>query len=184
MNMLDAILNANNGASVRQIGSQFGLPDDQTAAAIGALVPALAAGLQKNAASADGMGSLLSALAGGGHARYMDDPQALISPAAVEDGNGILGHVFGTKDVSREVAARASAQTGIGADVLKKMLPVVATLAMGALARQSTPVASGAAAPAGLNAGSLMNMLSATLDRNRSGSIVDEVMGVLGAFRK
>jgi hypothetical protein len=47
------------------------------------------------------------------------------------DGNGILGHILGSKDVSRQVAAQASARTGIGADVLKKMLPLVATLAMG-----------------------------------------------------
>jgi len=45
----------------------------------------------------------------------------------VQDGNGILGHIFGSKDVSREVAARASAQSGVGADVLKKLLPIGAS---------------------------------------------------------
>jgi hypothetical protein len=40
MNILDSIMTAGNGAAVRQIGSQFGLDEAQTAAAISALVPA------------------------------------------------------------------------------------------------------------------------------------------------
>ena len=47
MNILDAIINAKGGAAVDQLGSQFGLGQDQTTAALSALVPALAAGFQK-----------------------------------------------------------------------------------------------------------------------------------------
>ena len=42
MNILDAIVNAQDGAAVRQLGSQVGLRPDQTTAALSALVPALA----------------------------------------------------------------------------------------------------------------------------------------------
>jgi hypothetical protein len=42
-----------------------------------------------------------------------------------------LGHILGSKDVSRQVAAQASTRTGISELVLKQMLPAVATLAMG-----------------------------------------------------
>ena len=42
MNILDAIVNAQDGAAVRQLGSQVGLAPDQTTAALSALVPALA----------------------------------------------------------------------------------------------------------------------------------------------
>src|SRR5262245_30009728 len=45
MSLLDMVLNAQNGGVVQQMGSQFGLSQDQTTAALGALVPALAAGL-------------------------------------------------------------------------------------------------------------------------------------------
>ncbi len=37
MNILDSIMNAGNGAAVRQIGSQVGLDEAQTAAALSAL---------------------------------------------------------------------------------------------------------------------------------------------------
>ena len=63
MNILDAILNAQNGAAVSQLGSQVGLSPDQTTAALSALVPALAAGFQRNMQSAGGLESLTSALA-------------------------------------------------------------------------------------------------------------------------
>ena len=182
MNILDAILGAQNGAAVRQIGSQLGLPEDQTTAALGALVPALAAGVQRNV-QAGGLDSLLSALAGGNHARYVDDPAALAQPDAVADGNGILAHVFGSKEVSREVAARAAAQTGVGPDILKRMLPMAAALMMGAMARQpSAPAPAAAAMPgSGGDVGrGLLNMLTATLDRNRDGSLLDDVMGMVG----
>jgi hypothetical protein len=97
----------------------------------------------------------------------------------VADGNGILGHVFGSKDVSRQVAAQAGAQTGLGSDVMKRMLPLVATLVMGAMSRQ---VASrGGASPASsAGAGGLLEMLGGALDQNRDGSALDDILGTLG----
>ena len=37
MNILDVIVNAQDGAAVRQLGSQVGLPPDQTSAALSTL---------------------------------------------------------------------------------------------------------------------------------------------------
>ena len=48
-----------------------------------------------------------------------------------------MGHLFGSKDVSRAVAGHAAQKSGIGADVLKKMLPMVAMMAMGSLGKQT-----------------------------------------------
>jgi len=42
MNILDAVLGAQNGGAVQQIGQQFGLSDEQANSAVAALVPALA----------------------------------------------------------------------------------------------------------------------------------------------
>jgi hypothetical protein len=59
---------------------------------------------------------------GGGHQQYLDDPSRLGAAETLQDGNGILGHIFGSKDVSRQVAAQASANTGISPDGLMGML--------------------------------------------------------------
>ncbi len=178
MNILEAILSAQSGGAVQQVGRQFGLSEAQTQAALGALVPALASGFQRNAQSSGGLESLIGALAGGRHSQYVEDPSTLAG-GATADGNGILGHIFGSKDVSRQVANRASQQTGIDAGILKQMLPIVAALAMGAMARQNrTALTAGAnAASAG---GGLLSMLTPMLDQNKDGSMVDDVLGMLG----
>ena len=180
MDLLQTVLNAQDGAAVSELGRNFGLDQGQTVAAVGQLLPALAAGLSRNTAQPGGLEGLMAALAGGTHQRYLDDPSALTDAATIQDGDGILGHILGSKDVSRQVAAQASARTGIGADVLKKMLPLVATLAMGALSRQAATRSNlrgtEAAQPG------VLGMLTPLLDSNKDGSVADDVMGMLGKF--
>jgi hypothetical protein len=95
----------------------------------------------------------------------------------VTDGNAILGHILESRDVSRAVANNAASATGVGADVLKKMLPVVATLAIGALARQA------AASPGRMGQAQMsdnIGSLTDFLDVNRDGGIADDVLGFVG----
>ncbi|MGH9370933.1 MAG: DUF937 domain-containing protein [Vicinamibacterales bacterium] len=180
MNVLDVITNAQGGAAVRNLGSQLGLDQQQTASALSTLLPALAAGVQRNLQSEGGFGNLVSALAAGNHQEYIDNPASLNDPGAITDGNGILGHVLGSKEVSREVANRAAAQTGISADVLKRMLPLAAALMMGASAQKGT--SPGTTAGLQGSGGGIADMLGPLLDRNRDGSMVDDVTGMLGRF--
>ena len=180
MNILETMLAAQGGAATQQLGQQFGLNEGQVSSAMSALVPALAAGFQRNMATPQGLDSLVSALGGGQHQRYAEDPNVLGLPGTADDGNNILGHVFGSKDVSREVASRAAAQTGISEGVLKSMLPVVAAMMMGTMSRQSQ--AGSQQAGLGAGGGSLLGMLAPMLDANRNGSMVDDVIGMLGRF--
>ena len=188
MNILEAVLGSHGGSASQQLGQQFGLNDSQVSSALSALVPALAAGFQRNASSPQGLDGLLSALGGGQHQRYVDEASALGHPDTVADGNAILGHVFGSKDVSRQVATRAAAQTGIGEGVLKSMLPVVAAMMMGTMSKQMAPAAGAAPAQAGVAPGglaggaALLGMLTPMLDSNRDGSMIDDVIGILGRF--
>ena len=174
MNILESLLNSGDGSAVRQLGAQFGLPPDQAQSVLAAIVPALMAGVQNNASQQSGLDGLAAALAGGDHAQYVDDPGMLADPATTADGNGILGHIFGSKDVSRQVAQQASARTGIDATILKQMLPVVAALAMGAMAKQTRNAAPAAAG------GGLASMLGPMLDQNRDGSVADDLLGLAG----
>ncbi len=187
MNILEALMAAQGGGAARQLGQQFGLSDDQTSAALSALVPALAAGLAKNATREGGLEGLTAALASGRHGSYLDDLSSLTRTETVADGNGILGHILGSKDMSRQVAAQAAASSGVGSDVLKRMLPVVAAMVMGAMAKNAGGRAATAGLPGGLGAnagagGGLLDMLTPMLDRDRDGSVVDDVTGMLGKF--
>jgi hypothetical protein len=185
MNILESLLGQSAAGVVQQVGRQFGLDESQTSSALGALLPALVAGFHQRASSPTGLESLEAALRGGQHHSYLDDLQSLGRPSTVNAGNDILGQIFGSKEVSREVARRASTQTGVGADILKRMLPVVAALAMGALARRQYGGASAQAgvvpSPASSAAGGgLLEALTPMLDANRNGSMVDDVLGMIG----
>jgi hypothetical protein len=182
MNILEAMLAAQGGGTTRQLGQQFGLDESQVSSALSALVPALSAGLQRNMSSPQGLEGLAAALGGGQHQRYVDDVGTLGRADTVADGNGILGHIFGSKDVSRQVASRAAAQTGIGEGVLKNMLPVVAAMMMGTMSKQAAN--SGGAQASLSSGGSLIDMLAPMLDSNRDGSMVDDVIGMLGRFTR
>jgi hypothetical protein len=178
MDILDLIRSAQGGGAIQQLGQQFGLDDSQVSSALSALVPALSAGFQNNASSPQGLEGLLGALGRGRHQRYVDDIGTLAQADTIADGNGILGHIFGSKDVSRQVASQVASQTGIGEGVLKAMLPVVAAMMMGALSkRMSQPAAVGADTGPG---GGLLGMLTPTLDANRDGSMIDDVAGLVG----
>jgi len=173
-NILEMLLSNNNGSAVKELSKQFGLEEAQTKTAMEELIPALSRGMQNNTSSAPGMDDLLDALRTGKHTQYMDDPTLMGKAETTKDGNDILGHIFGTKEVSREVANQVSQKSGLSSTVLKKMLPIVATLAMGALSKGvlgGNNNTRGRTASAGGLVGSL-------LDTDRDGSIWDDVLKI------
>jgi len=183
MNLLESILSAQGGGAVRGLAQNFGLNEDQAAAAVKGLLPALAGGVKRNAAQPGGLESLLGALGKGGHEKYLDQPETLGRPETAQDGIGILSHLLGSKDVSRAAASRASEQTGIGSDILKKMLPVVASMAMGALSKQTASNSAFSSARAGAApSGDLMGLLGPMLDADGDGSAVDDIFNIARKF--
>jgi len=136
--LFDMLKNAQNGSGIDALAKQFGLSSGQAQAAVDALLPAFSQGLKRNASDPYGIAALLTAMAGGQHAKYFEDASKAFTPEGVQEGNGILGHLFGSKDLSRAVASQAAQATGIGQDVLKQMMPAIAAMLMGGLSKQST----------------------------------------------
>ncbi|MCU0830783.1 MAG: DUF937 domain-containing protein [Rhizobiaceae bacterium] len=135
--LFDMIANAQNGKGMELLARQFNLNQQQAQLALDALLPAFSEGLKRNTADPMGLGGLMQAMMTGNHAKYFEDAANAFSPSAVQDGNAVLGQLFGSKDLSRAVAANAQAMTGIGESVLKQMLPVIASMVMGGLAKQT-----------------------------------------------
>jgi hypothetical protein len=170
MNILDLLKSANGGQNIDALANQFGLSGDQTGAVLGQLLPALTQGLQRNVSQEGGLESLLGALMNGRHSQYVDNPETLVQPETIADGNGILGHLLGSKDASRSLAQQVAGNTGLSDTLIKQMLPVVASLAMGALAKQQSSQQS--ASP--------LEGLAGMLDFDRDGSAVDDIAGMVG----
>jgi hypothetical protein len=200
MDLFEMIQGAGGGNAIGQIGSQFGLSEEQTHSALGALLPALGGALQRNAQQSGGIEELLGALGGSQHSQYLDNPGGLGSPESIEAGNGILGQLLGSKDVSRAVAQNASSQTGLDPALLKKMLPMLAMLVGGFIARQHGAAQAAPAAQAdslglenllgsllgggsmgGTAAASPMAGLGSLLDLNGDGNPLDDILRMAGS---
>ena len=168
MNFMDLLQQAGGGSSIGALSKQLGIGDGDTSKMIEALAPALTRGLQKQTENPSTLDGLTKALAGGNHQRYLDEPELVGQADAVADGNKILGHLFGSKDVSRNVAAQAAEQTGIESSLIKKALPILAGLAMGALSKKGPEAASG---------GGLGDLLGGLLGGG-DGLDLDDVLGL------
>ncbi len=160
--------------------------DPQTAASGAAvLLPAILGGFKNQARAApgglEGFGGMLGQMGGGG----LLDAVVGAQPTPVERGNDILGKIFGTKDVSRQVAGAASAQSGISADTLKKLLPIVAMLVAGYMANQRGDSGEGATGGGGGLGGMLGGMLGGGQAAGGGmGGMLGQVLGsVLGGNR-
>jgi len=135
--LFDIFSQAQNGAGMQALAQQYGLSMQQTQAAVRALLPAFSQGLQRNTADPYGMGAFMTAMASAQHAKYFEDATRAFSPQGIDEGNGILGHLFGSKDLSRAVAAQAAQATGLSQQVLQQMLPAMASMMMGGLSNQT-----------------------------------------------
>ena len=131
---LSDILNQTGGLS--SIARELNIGEAEAQKAAAALAPAVLGGFRKQAEASPqglaGLGGLLSQFGGGG---MLD---AVLSPNATDTapGNNVLGQIFGSKDVSRAVAQNAAAQSGQDPSLLKKMLPMLAMLVAGYMAKQ------------------------------------------------
>lgn len=129
-----------SGLDIGALAQRFGISPDQANAALGSLMPAVAGGIQKKAQTGD-----VAPVADAGAS--MGEPDAA-------SGNTVLGHIFGNKDVSRQVADHAAGQTGLSSELMQSMLPVVAAMAAKHFAN-----AGGGAAPAGGGLGGIFGSL-------------------------
>jgi hypothetical protein len=138
MDLLEMLKSSGGGDSLGQLASAVGLGSSDTSKLVASLAPALMGSLTKGATDSTGLSTLRRALETGGHDRYIDKPESMLADETRVDGNKILGHLFGSKDVSRDVARTAEKDTGIDAGLIRKALPLLATLAMGAMSKKSS----------------------------------------------
>ncbi len=184
MGLLQTIIEAQGGALVKQLAGNTGLDTNSTVTALAKLLGGLNQGIKANTARPEGLEALMGAIQRGNHQRYLEDPREVFNPSALMDGNKILGHILGSKDASRSLASQVERETGVSSSILKKMLPMVATMAMGALSKQSH--AQGGALSQLLGGGQpqsgAASLLSSFLDADNDGSVLDDVMGMAAKF--
>lgn len=134
--LFDMLTKAQGGNAMDAMAKQFGLAQEQMQQAMAALMPAFSTGLKRSVTNPYDFSALMTAASSGNYAQYFEDMTKAFSPKGVADGNNVLALIFGSKDVSRAVAAQAEQMSGIGQEIYKQMLPVVANTVMGGFFKQ------------------------------------------------
>lgn len=132
-NLFEMMQQAQNGQAMQNLARQYGLSQQQTQAAIDALLPAFSVGLQRQTQDPYAFGSLAQMMTASPFGRIFDANGDGIPDNARSAGNDVLSQLFGSKEVSNAVAAQAAATSGVGQAILKQMLPVIASMVMGGL---------------------------------------------------
>jgi hypothetical protein len=134
-NWFDLMRQAQGGAAFDNMARQFGLSPEQVQRATAALLPAFAMGLQRNAANPNGMEQFFKLMSAGHYPSFFESAAQAFTPQARQEGTTVLNQLFGSDDVSRRVAQQAAAVSGVGADILQQMLPLMAGIFAGGLAQ-------------------------------------------------
>ena len=178
MNVLEMLMQSQKGGPVEALTSMSGLQSNQMHQLLGQVLPVLAGGIKNGANTQSGLEGLIGALTSGNHNRYFDQPDSLANQNTLLDGNGILSHILGNKDASRSLAGHASAKTGIDSALIKKLLPVIATVVMGAVNKRASSDGLLRPQQAAPSNNGMMDLLSGFLDVGGDGSIVDDVLRI------
>ncbi|RTZ45567.1 DUF937 domain-containing protein [Candidimonas sp. SYP-B2681] len=186
---------------LKSIANELNISQDQAASGAEALLPAIIGGFKKQVQTGPqsggtgdmgGLGGLLGQLGGSGLLDDVLSPE----PTHVNRGNDVLGQIFGSKDVSRTVAQNAASQSGLDSDLLKKMLPMLAMLVTGFMAKRGAAGGDSQGSSSGGGLGGLLggllggqsagssSGLGAMLDLNGDGNALDDILRMAGkAFR-
>lgn len=137
MHIRDLLDDAPGGASVRNVAAAFGLDPAKAETAIDVMGQALIDRIERNTLSRGGLADLVELLERPSAGRALTDPGNLAAPQIAEAGNGVLGVLLGDKHLSRGIAAKAARLSGLDEVTLKRMLPAVASMLIGALQRKA-----------------------------------------------
>ena len=109
MQALDQVLGT-SGMDVSSLAARFGVSTDQAQSALGSLMPAVLGGFQKKVDAND----LAPATGAVGDAARPDSDAV----------NNVLGHIFGNKDVSRQVVHAGTSRSRDGPSMTASRTPV------------------------------------------------------------
>ena len=193
--LLDLLNSPMGKQLISGVAGQTGQPENKTADVLSMAMPLLLGAMKKNVSSPQGAEGLMSALSSKHDGSILDNLGGLfgggVDDSVMNDGAGILGHVFGGKQpqVENALSQKSGMDTGSIANILKIAAPIV----MGFLGKQKAQ--SNVSDANGLNSllGGMLggqpqqnqSLITTLLDADGDGSILDDVAGmVMGGGKK
>lgn len=191
------LLNSDMGKTVIQgVSKQFNMDESTSQKAISTAMPLILGAMKNNVSSQEGAQGLLGALMGSKHDGSLLDHLGdvlggnSVNDDVLQDGNGILGHVFQGKQ--ENVAMAVSKSNGIGMDQAMNILKVAGPVIMGYLGKQTRQAGVQDANGIGDLLGGMLgnqqpeeqSLINRLLDADGDGSVIDDVAGMLMGNKK
>jgi hypothetical protein len=188
MSLLETIGTSLSPEVIDQIGKQLGVDGPTAEKGVEMGVPMLLAALSRNAQSPEGAAKLTNALEKDHDGSVLSDILGLIGNYQQGEGDGILKHVLGDK--REKVEGTIGENAGLDAGALLQILAPIVLGALGSQQRSEGLNPQGVAATLEESTEELkrkdenqvMSIVTTLLDSNKDGSIVDEVLGMIGRF--
>lgn len=190
---LSELLNSTIGQSiVRSVTGQLGVNENQASSAVHIAIPAILAGMTRNAQSPDGAASLNNALESKHDGSLLDNLSGILQGQTQElqsDGDGILGHVFGNR---RSAIEQGIAQkSGLSMDKIGPLMAILAPIVMAYLGKEKRQTNTGSGGLGDLlggllgggnqqqsrSGGGVMDILSGVLDKDGDGNPLNDLLG-------
>ena len=137
MKIENVLQSAQAGSAFVNLASSFGVNPSQASTAISTILEELSRRIERNTLSRGGVADMVALLDRPAAGRALLDPQRLAAPDTISAGDHVLNVLIGNKDTSRAIAQRAARASGLDETVLKKMLPVVASMMIGGLQKET-----------------------------------------------
>jgi hypothetical protein len=121
LNLFELMQQSQNGEAVEALARQFGLSQQQASGAVDAVLPAFMLGFQRM--------------------MQQGQPQAAaafgkaFTPDAMAQAPAMMASLFGSPEFGRQVAAQAAAASGLSQSTMQEMIPAMASMIAGGMAR-------------------------------------------------
>lgn len=177
-----------SGEGLSQISRHIGANEKTTSSALSSAVPLLVSALANNASKSGGAQSLHQALSKDHDGSIFDNMSSFLENPAASKGEGILGHILGSRQPT--VMQGLTQGTGLNIGQVGQLLKIAAPLVMGLLGKQKQEEELDSDSLSGFlgkqkqqahesNPG-LMGALNNLLDKDNDGSVLDDMVGMAG----
>ncbi|MGV6846486.1 MAG: DUF937 domain-containing protein [Lutibacter sp.] len=186
------LLNSDIGKSlINGASKQLGQDSGKTTVALSSALPLILGAMKNNTATENGANGLLNALSGKHDGSILNDvTNAIGNQDVLNDGAGILGHLFGNK--TNNIAQAIGSKSGIDAGSAMNLLKMAAPVIMGYLGKQTRNNNVTDSSGIGNLLGSMLggsgqqhqSLVTQLLDADGDGSVIDDIIGMASGNKK
>ncbi|SON54527.1 hypothetical protein HDIA_0986 [Hartmannibacter diazotrophicus] len=133
----DLMRQAQHGQAIENFASQFGMTPNDIEKLMATMLPVYAMGMQRRMTmpNADPFG-LFALMRTGPFKAAFDSYDAAVAKTTQDAGIEAMAKIFGSREAAKAIAEQAAMMTGIGTDIVNRMMPMMTSVLLGGLGKE------------------------------------------------